>query len=394
MWKKVKVTNIRAAIGSIDTYFIVRQDKPFGEEHFHTPACLFLLIASAKGVNLNTTKARAADLVVFLNTLEFPECPEKNAQLDWQKLTDKERSGYLRFLQVNRGNSDSTVVRAVSTLRKFYEFSRDDFPVLDSFSTFKFYFSSSQKKSNPKIATNTPKRVKSNYIDRLIFDIIETNISGKSSFVRQRNLIGIRLGRNTGLRAHEVTLKGNFDTRKLRSALAEMRVRGESTLELDISSSKGNKSRPVVLKKKDLALIERFLKGTRGKFPEGDLLCRSDGLSFSQSSVPASGWFSDALTSAMPVLLSNYGNYCNNPKRKFILDKASLKYLGFHSGRHSYATDLVGEAYENGNDPKELLLVRLGHENKGTLSAYITVEALISGRIKDRDWLDVSLDEL
>ncbi|MBF4312677.1 site-specific integrase, partial [Vibrio anguillarum] len=44
MWKKIKVTGIRSAIGIIDTYFVVRDDIPFGtEEHFHVPASLYLL---------------------------------------------------------------------------------------------------------------------------------------------------------------------------------------------------------------------------------------------------------------------------------------------------------------------------------------------------------------
>ncbi|MBF4254421.1 site-specific integrase, partial [Vibrio anguillarum] len=66
MWKKIKVTGIRSAIGIIDTYFVVRDDIPFGtEEHFHVPASLYLLLGSANGVKLSTQKDRASDLVLF-----------------------------------------------------------------------------------------------------------------------------------------------------------------------------------------------------------------------------------------------------------------------------------------------------------------------------------------
>ncbi|EGR7968240.1 site-specific integrase, partial [Vibrio vulnificus] len=162
----------------------------------------------------------------------------------------------------------------------------------------------------------------------------------------------------------------------------------------DIVSEKGNKGRPIIIKKKDVALIERFLDGARSKLPEGDLLCRSDGLPYSNNSTPATGWFKQALNKAMPILLSNYNNYCSNPKRKFILAKKSIKSLSYHSGRHSYATDLVDEAYEAGNDPKELLMIRLGHVNKSTLSAYITVDAIIVGRKTSKSNNDISLEEL
>ncbi|WP_286236153.1 site-specific integrase [Vibrio fluvialis] len=394
MWKKIRVTGIQSSIGVIDTYFLVRDDIPFGEEHFHVPACLFLLLGSAKGEKLSTQRARASDLVLFLNTLEFPAKPYEQEPLDWKLLTDKERSGYLSLLKKERNNSNSTIVRAISTLRLFYLFSRDTFPVLNSYQDYLFTHQkySVSKESFP--CSITPKRVKSQYIDRLLFQVIESNVSGKSAFTRMRNLIGIRLGRNSGLRAHEVTLEGNFNTSKLRSLIAEMRSRGESTIEMDIVSEKGNKGRPIVIKKKDVALIERFLNGPRSKLPEGDLLCRSDGLLYSSNSTPATGWFKQALKNAIPILLSNYNDYCVNPERKYILAKKSIKLLSFHSGRHSYATDLVGEAYEAGNDPKELLLVRLGHVDKRTLSAYITVDAIMVGRKTSKSDLDISLEDV
>lgn len=394
MWKKIKVTGIQSSVGVIDTYFLVRDDIPFGEEHFHVPASLFLLLGSAKGEKLSTQKSRASDLVLFLNTLEFHENPLEQQPLDWKLLTDNERAGYLGLLKCERNNSDSTIVRAISTLRSFYLFSRDTFPVLDSHKDYSFPYQKYNVSKERFTGSLTPRRVKSQYIDRLLFDVIESNISGKSAFTRIRNLIGIRLGRNSGLRAHEVTFEGNFNTGELRSLIAEMRSRGESTIEMDIVSEKGNKGRPIVIKKKDVALIERFLNGPRSKLPEGDLLCRSDGLPYSSNSTPATGWFKQALKNAMPILLSNYNDYCVNPERKYILAKKSIKLLSFHSGRHSYATDLVGEAYEAGNDPKELLLVRLGHVDKKTLSAYITVDAIMVGRKTSKSDLDISLEDV
>ncbi|MBF4237870.1 site-specific integrase, partial [Vibrio anguillarum] len=241
--------------------------------------------------------------------------------------------------------------------------------------------------------TLTPRRIKSQYIDRLLFEVIEANITGKSKFTRIRNLIGIRLGRNSGLRAHEVTLAGNFSTGELRTNIAEMRARGESSIEIDIISEKGNKERPIVIKKNDVALIERFLNGPRRKLPEGELLCRSDGLPFSSDSTPATKWFKDTLKKAMPTLLSKYYDFCSNSDRKFIIAKKSLRELSFHSGRHSYATDLVSEAYEAGTDPNELLLIRLGHVNKSTLSVYITVEAILVGRETNKSELDISTQD-
>lgn len=159
-----------------------------------------------------------------------------------------------------------------------------------------------------------------------------------------------------------------------------MHARGESSIEIDIISQKGDKGRPIVIKKDDVALIKRFLNGPRRKLPEGDLLCRSDGLPFSNDSTPATKWFKEALKKAMPTLLSNYYVFCSNSQRRFVIAKKSLSKLSFHSGRHSYATDLVGEAYKAGTDPNELLLIRLGHVNKSTLSVYITVEAILIGR--------------
>ncbi|MEL7440645.1 MAG: site-specific integrase, partial [Pseudomonadota bacterium] len=91
MWKKIRVTGIQSSIVVIDTYFLIRDDIPFGEEHFHVPACLFLLLGSAKGEKLSTQRARASDLVLFLNTLEFPAKPYEQEPLDWKLLTDKER---------------------------------------------------------------------------------------------------------------------------------------------------------------------------------------------------------------------------------------------------------------------------------------------------------------
>ncbi|MGI9838792.1 hypothetical protein [Vibrio parahaemolyticus] len=277
MWKKIKVTGIKSAIGVIDTYFVVRDDIPFGaHEHFNVPASLYLLLGSANGEKLSTQKDRASDLVVFFNTLEFPKEP-KQPPLDWRLLTDNDRAGYLGFLRAKRNNSESTIFRAISTIRPFYIFARDTFPILDSHRGYNFphprYHSIKSQITN----TLSPRRVKSQYIDRLLFDVVESNVTGKSAFTRMRNLIGIRLGRNSGLRAHEVTLSGNFNTSELRTHIAEMRARGETSIELEILSEKGNKGRPIVIKNKDVALIERFLKGSRSKLPEGDLLCREDG---------------------------------------------------------------------------------------------------------------------
>ncbi|WP_352283570.1 site-specific integrase [Pseudoalteromonas sp. Q18-MNA-CIBAN-0097] len=389
MWKKIKVTGIQSPIGLIDTYFIVRDDIPFGtNEHFQIPASLYLLLGSVSGDKLSTQKHRASDLVIFFNTLEFPNS-QRQHPLDWKLLTDNDRAGYLGFLRTQRGNSVSTIIRAISSIRSFYSFSRDVFPCIDSSKAYNF--PSPKYLSSKSIITNTitPKRVKSQYIDRLLFNLIEGNVPGKSKFIRLRNLIGIRLGRNSGLRAHEVTLAGNFNTGDLRTHIAEMRARGESSIEMEIISEKGSKERPIVIKKNDVTLIERFLNGDRRKLPEGDLLCRSDGLPFSIISTPATKWFKDALNQAMPILLSQYYDFCSNPTRKFIIAKKSLEALSFHSGRHSYATDLVCEAYEAGTDPKELLLIRLGHVNKSTLSAYITVEAIIAGRDTNKSDQDV-----
>ncbi|WOC25038.1 site-specific integrase [Pseudoalteromonas sp. N1230-9] len=394
MWKKLKITGINSPIGLIDTYFLIRDDKSFGEEHFHVPACLFLLLGSSKGQKLSTQKSRASDLALFLNTLEFPENLHEKVSLDWRRLTDAERAGYLSFLKVERGNSDATIQRAASTLSAFYKFSLERLPVLESYTDFSFYFNKGVSVTEYRSGSITPRRVKSQYIDRLLFDEIENNVTSKSAFIRMRNLIGIRLGRNSGLRAHEVTLKGNFTTRGLRALISEMHVRGESEIEMDIRSEKGNKERPIVIKQKDIVFIKRFLNGPRSKLPEGELLCRSDGLAFSSESTPATSWFKQARNKAMPSLLANYGDYCTNPKRKFILAKKCLKGISFHSGRHSYATDLVGEAYEDGTDPKELLLVRLGHVDKKTLAAYITVDALTSGRRTNRSDLDISMEDV
>ncbi len=390
MWKKIKVTGIQSSIGSIDTYFVVRDDIPFGTEgHFHVSASLYLLLGSANGAKLSTQKVRASDLVLFFNTLEFPNNP-RQAPLDWKLLTDNDLAGYLGYLRAERKNGESTILRAISSLRPFYLFARDTLPILYSHKTYSFPHG--KYKTRKSIVTNTltPRRVKSQYIDRLLFKVIEENVNGQSKFVRLRNLIGIRLGRNSGLRAHEVTLAGNFNTSGLRSDIAEMRSRGESSIEIDIVSKKGDKGRPIVIKKNDLTLIERFLKGPRQKFPEGDLLCRSDGLPFSSGSTPATKWFKDALNKAMPTLLSSYYELCSNPDRRFIISKKSLRDLSFHSGRHSYATDLVGEAYEAGTDPKELLLIRLGHVDKSTLSVYITIEAILVNRETSKSEHEIS----
>ncbi|PTP83186.1 site-specific integrase [Vibrio splendidus] len=390
MWKKLKVTGIQSAIGIIDTYFIVRDDIPFrNEEHFHVPASLYLLLGSANGAKLSTQKVRASDLVLFFNILEFPNNP-RQPPLDWKLLTDKDRAGYLGYLSSERENSESTILRAISSIRPFYLFARDMFPILEPHKTYSF--PRAKYKTRKSIITNTltPKRVKSQYIDRLLFKVIEENITGKSKFARLRNLIGIRLGRNSGLRAHEVTRSGNFNTIELRTKIAEMRSRSESSIEIDIVSEKGDKGRPIIIKKDDVVLIERFLNGPRQKVPEGDLLCRTDGLPFSSGSTPTTKWFKDALKKAIPTLLANYYGFCSNPDRRFIIAKKSLIDLSFHSGRHSYATDLVGEAYEAGTDPKELLLIRLGHVNKSTLSVYITVEAILVDRKTSKSEYDVS----
>lgn len=390
MWKKIKVTGIQSAIGSIDTYFIVRDDIPFGTDgHFHVPACLYLLIGSANGHKLSTQKDRASDLVLFFNTLEFPKNP-KQIPLDWKLLTDNDRAGYLGYLRAIRDNSESTILRAISTIRPFYIFARDTYPILDSHKAYNFPHPNFQSTKRVAPIAVTPKRIKSQYIDRLIFEIIEANVTGQSKFTRMRNLIGIRLGRNSGLRAHEVTLAGNFNTGELRSRIAEMRARGESSIEIEIISEKGNKKRPIVIKKKDVGLIEQFLSGVRRNLPEGDLLCRSDGLSFSCDSTPATKWFKDSLKNAIPTLLSKYYDFCSNPNNKFIIAKRSISELSFHSGRHSYATDLVSEAYDAGTDPVELLLIRLGHANKSSLSVYITVEAILSGRETNKSEHDLA----
>lgn len=138
MWKKIKVTGIRSSIGIIDTYFVVRDDMPFGtEEHFHVPASLYLLLGSASGEKLSTQKDRASDLVLFFNTLEFPNDP-KQLPLDWKLLTDNDRAGYLGYLRTERENCDSTILRAISSIRPFYLFARDTFPILDSHRTYSF----------------------------------------------------------------------------------------------------------------------------------------------------------------------------------------------------------------------------------------------------------------
>ena len=343
MTRHKEVSNINYGGRSFSSHAILNSDGTI----FWEPT--FFLVYKAKAGNKPATiDAYAEDLVRFLNVVVT-----SSGGLNWKDVTDKQITAYIHnYLQKQRLLKIKSVTRHIATLKSFYDWAWD-IKLLEKPSGFTFGYSDEiPKGESVSIATN--------YINQKEFDDLLGSVDQKDSFLLERDELVLGFGYYTGVRAQEIVDARNFNTEALRRKIFEAIDNNRLTFNVEIIG-KGEKIREIVIPPDLFEMLEKFLLGRRKKYPAGQIICKKDGLPLNRQH--ASTVFSTAVDN------------CSEGIRERLLS------LGYHSLRHTFATNLVTYCYENNRDPWQLVPERMGHEDKETTLGYIEYEAYLNNRL-------------
>lgn len=342
----IGVSTLKRAVLT-DIYLIVGDDNvPLWHEN------LFLIdIAQSYGVH--TCKAYANDLLSFTR-MSLPLG-------GWKSITQVTINGYLGGdLVQSRKYKEVTLIRHISTLKKFFSWLyRKGY--LDSERDFywvhKKYYSESPNDSSAFEPSQHSHH--SAYIDIESYRNLLSHVQSGSSFHTARDRICIRLGYETGTRAHEV-LGLNF--KKCYDLIEKSKNKNcgiWATTKCPIIG-KGNKQRVLFLPP---SLCEEInILATR--FPS----------TFYQQSTPLI-----CQKNGTPIQNTKHASYVYT--RAQICSALPRKgHQGYHALRKSFGTNLVNECHKNGLDPWVVVPRRMGHKSVETTLGYIYFEALLHGR--------------
>jgi len=333
---------------------------------FHLCASHFLLHAAIRSTgNVHSLKALASDLKRYLNILYIKGGELSIFPADYCEVNDHQMNAYIIHLQ-DDGLSDKTIVRHISSISGFYkhayEYGFIEYPK-------EFSFNAARGERRLQLVEKSTSQVLTHYLNEDDFTSILTHVEAKSHFKRMRDEMALMLGYYLGLRTHELVSYGNFNLIKLKEQFPS---NNESMLSEGFISITGKryKTRSVPMVFEVKKLLYRFLYGDLSRYIKNSIFeCVNN----------------QVLTDA------SYGtNVFRTAKQNYLssnsvsdLHRKSVEYWGFHSLRHTCATNYVSfcEDGEQGKyNPFIQLPQWLGHSNPETTKIYIWAEAIKNKR--------------
>lgn len=333
----------------IDVFLIIDHDGlPLWHENL-------FLIEIAKEFDANSGRAYANDLLSFAR-MSAP-------MGGWRAVNDSIMSGYfVGDLIQARNLKESSILRHVSSLKKFYKWLLDKgyLPAQNNFNwNYKRYFI--RKFNDFSAADASQHSHHSSYISHLNYETLLSNVKSDSPFISARDRISIQLGYLTGTRAFEIL---RISAPHLLNSIKQEKNQNHGVWATTIYKlvGKRNKLRDLEIPPELCSEISKFIERFPKTFAKTDcpLICRENGKQL-QNHKHASYAFSKT-------------HKASGLKRK--------GHQGYHALRKSFATNLVKKCHEDGIDPWVVLPRRMGHDSIETSMGYIHFEALLNGRSK------------
>ena len=305
---------------------------------------LFLADLSVNGYSQETISNYAYRLDTFLKVID-------DAGLSFVDVDQQHIDLYLNKFLNNHLDLEITSINGhIACLSKFFEHIHNNGFVIEPK---KFIYRITDNDTGYKIKSNVRKKIKliEHYLSREQFDDLLSYVSSDNDYINERDELILNIGYHMGLRAREVVDNRNLTLTKLID-----KKTGEGGDKIKVIG-KGEKLRTVLIPPELKNKIKSFIDGRRKNTPGNILICAENGNQLNKKF--ASGVFSKAaLTSLQSIFISR----------------------GFHSLRHTYATNCVIECHKNGYDPWTILPDRMGHEDKATTFLYIFFEAVLNSR--------------
>lgn len=316
-----------------------------------------------KGLQNETARGNAYLLASFLNTLK------RNGK-HWDDITDSDMRKYFEgVLFKHRNLTAQSIANHISALKTFYSWAKTRH-LCGNADLFSFNMSNEileeLELANADKNSLKPNNLSAKWITKPEFNTLLNHNPARDLFEIQRNEIILLLGYLCGCRAKEVTSKHNFKIKDIHSAITAANFKNSQNegFELKIigKGSSGGKVRAIWIPDELSKKIQLFLKSTNLRSSK-NLICSKQGNPLNKQF--ASTLFSDFKNNL--IINGKSGDQWKNSNRSF------------HALRHSYATNFI---IDNGEDEtmKELLRIRMGHEDFKTTRIYITFAAIILGK--------------
>lgn len=336
----------------------------------HAPASSYLLSLSLARKSENTIQKYASQIKSLINEMAF----DPNIT-SFDDITDVIMSNYLELvLMGERENTASTIDQVETTLTGFFEFLKDQ-----GFAEkgHRFTFALSQEaeliraKTRGRQNSHDPYKLSERYIPESQFDLFLKYVDGKTSYIKDRNEIMMRLAYETGCRCHEVTSFNNFSLVEVEAAINKSNSNNLNETYLNITG-KGKKLRKICIEPALRRKIEEFIRRYKTCF-NGQLICSTDN----------------------KQLNSQYASTIFERAKNKLIKGAPLKDADrwqsntgwtYHAFRHSFATNL-GLRIESGKEKlgRSFLMDRLGHRHPQTTVIYLHFAAGLLGRLRETD---------
>ncbi len=336
----------------------------------HPGASAYLLNKTLSNASPKSVKKYASIIKSLMNEIAF----DPNLS-DLDDLSDTDMSNYIELvLMKDRNNKAGTVDQAETTLSNFFRFLADQ-GFTQKGDRFTFYKSLETQiklaKSQGRNSSHDPFRLSERYMPERQFKLLLSYATGKSSYIKDRNEIILRLSYESGLRAFEITSFNNFSLLEIAAAIKNSDRRNLNEIELNIIG-KGNKLRSIVIEPALRRKIEGFIRRYKHVL-NGHLICGKNGKELNQQ----------------------YASTIFRRARKKLILKAKLedadrweKNIGWtgHALRHSYATNLAIRI-ESGEEKlgRSYLMDRLGHNYPKTTVIYLHFACALLGKLRERD---------
>lgn len=336
----------------------------------HSAASSYLLSLALARKSDNTIKKYASHIKSLINEIAYD--PDISG---FDDITDEMMSSYLELvLMGERENTASTIVQVQTTLTGFFEYLQDQgFAQKGHRFTYSLSLEAELKLAKTKGRQNShdPFKLSERYIPQNQFDLFMKYVDGKTSYIKDRNEIIMRLGYEAGCRRHEVTWFRNFSLLEIETAIKKSERDNLNEIYLNIYG-KGRKMRKICIEPSLRRKIEEFIRRYKRQL-NGQLICSEDGQELGRE----------------------YASKIFIRAKKKLIKKVSLQDAErwesntgwtFHAFRHSFATNL-GLRIESGEEKlgRSFLMDRLGHNHPQTTLIYLHFAAGLLGRLRESD---------
>ena len=336
----------------------------------HPGASTYLLNKSLSGAQIRSVKKYASVILGLIEEIDFD--PELES---FDDLTDQDMSNYLELVLINdRGNSASTINQSIDVISDYFTFLHDQ-GFTEKPDRFTYYLSDSAElklaKQRARQNSHDPFHLSERYIPINQFELLLTFEKSLNAFVRDRNEIILRLGYETGMRAHEITSFENLSVTEFEAAIFKSKQNGLNEVEIKILG-KRRKLRTIVIEPPLRRKIETFV-GRYKTIIADQIICSREGQELGE--LYASTIFLRAKKNLIRLAdVQDSDRWERNTK------------WTFHATRHGYATNLALQI-ESGERPlgETYLMDRLGHSHLSTTIIYLHFAAAQLGNFQSRD---------